>query len=608
MNRLLLCDPARRPRESHRVIVATPALELEEHVLRQHAVTLTAADRSHSTTPAAVGRVIFEQLSTGPHQLRVMAHQPEAFLIHFDLPAHRDNAVRRAVIKVDGCKYFIRVWNEDDHTAILKFNHHVRVVIEDLPMQFWNLPGAEEALGDIGRVDRLDSRTLERGHTKTFACWLWVWDVARIPTRRALWVLKRGAGCSDEIIGITPDDRRVPPPPGAHRYDMLIHVDLLEDWSPLSPRSSHSGQSGLPSSDDSDDRPLPRVEPGTWVAHVEDGQGRARSSAPRAGPAGCGPILGGSDRDRNGDGGSGGSSRSWRDWLLGHGCHARSGGDGVVNSVHRQRSRTPVGSRRSVGRKEEGSSSNTNTLRATPPKPLRPVQAAPAEADPVAQFFSFSDSGRALSPPPRMDCMQLEMENAMIKALRTSLAFEDGGRSPPSRLSVKPGELESPAMLPCLLPCVSSPVAATVGFQLDAVTQQVGEMVIGSRNEQAAQLFEAVPAPILPCQPPRPRHPAPPKSRALSAPSRRSARQAAAGITTLVAQRAVLCLIQELGELGPKDKMTPKAAAQIMKRFQEPLSEGDIAAIAKLTSLDQGALKTASGMAGLADAEEILQV
>uniref|UniRef100_A0A453L7N0 Uncharacterized protein n=1 Tax=Aegilops tauschii subsp. strangulata TaxID=200361 RepID=A0A453L7N0_AEGTS len=53
-------------------------------------------------------------------------------------------------------------------------------------MQFWSLSGAEEALGDIGRVDRLDSRTLERGHTKTSACWLWVWDVAHIPTRRAL--------------------------------------------------------------------------------------------------------------------------------------------------------------------------------------------------------------------------------------------------------------------------------------------------------------------------------------------------------------------------------------------------------------------------------------
>ena len=241
MASLALCDPARRPRERSKIIVASPALEIEEHVLRQHAVTLTVADRSHSTTPAAVGRVILEQLSTPPHLLRVTAHQPEAFLVHFDLPTHRDNAVRRGVIKVEGCKYFIRAWNEDDHATLLKFHHHIRVVVEDLPMQFWSLLGAEEALGDIGRVDRLDSRTMERGHTKTFTFWLWVWDVAHIPTKRALWVLKWGAGRVDKIVGLAPADRRVPPLPGIRRYDLLIHVDLLEDWTPLSPRSSHSG-------------------------------------------------------------------------------------------------------------------------------------------------------------------------------------------------------------------------------------------------------------------------------------------------------------------------------------------------------------------------------
>ncbi|KAE8817317.1 Auxin-induced protein 5NG4 [Hordeum vulgare] len=62
MDRLSLCDPARRPRESTKVIMASPALEIEEHILRQHAVTLTAADRTHSTTPADVGK---EPLSDG---------------------------------------------------------------------------------------------------------------------------------------------------------------------------------------------------------------------------------------------------------------------------------------------------------------------------------------------------------------------------------------------------------------------------------------------------------------------------------------------------------------------------------------------------------------
>ncbi|KAE8780178.1 D-3-phosphoglycerate dehydrogenase, chloroplastic [Hordeum vulgare] len=80
-------------------------------------------------------------------------------------------------------------------------------------MQFWSVDGAEEILGRRVRVDRLDSRTLERGHTKTFACWVWTNDLANIPTRHTLGVLPRGACRVEEMEGFSPPDRRVAPPP-----------------------------------------------------------------------------------------------------------------------------------------------------------------------------------------------------------------------------------------------------------------------------------------------------------------------------------------------------------------------------------------------------------
>ncbi|KAE8776842.1 hypothetical protein D1007_50465 [Hordeum vulgare] len=122
-------------------------------------------------------------------------------------------------------------------------------------MHFWSVEGAEEILGKRARVDRMDSRTLERGHTKTFACWVWTSDVANIPTKHTMAVLSRGAGRVEEMEGFSPPDRRVAPLPAMADFSMLIHVDRIEDWTPRSPRSSHSGQSGLPSSDsDADDR------------------------------------------------------------------------------------------------------------------------------------------------------------------------------------------------------------------------------------------------------------------------------------------------------------------------------------------------------------------
>lgn len=65
-----------------------------------------------------------------------------------------------------------------------------------------------------------------------------------------------------------------------------------------------------------------------------------------------------------------------------------------------------------------------------------------------------------------------------------------------------------------------------------------------------------------------------------------------------VAQRASLCIVKELGLLRPKEKMTTEVAEALLRRFDEPLTDADIAVIAKLTRLDADALKIAAGMAG----------
>ncbi|KAE8817766.1 D-3-phosphoglycerate dehydrogenase, chloroplastic [Hordeum vulgare] len=112
-------------------------------------------------------------------------------------------------------------------------------------MHYWSMEGVEEILGRRVRVDRLDGRTLERGHTKTFACWVWTNDIANIPSKHTLWVLPRGVFRVEEMEGFSPPDRRVAPPPATADYSILIHVDRVEDWTPPSPRSSHLDQSGL---------------------------------------------------------------------------------------------------------------------------------------------------------------------------------------------------------------------------------------------------------------------------------------------------------------------------------------------------------------------------
>lgn len=205
--------------------------------------------------------------------------------------------------------------------------------------------------------------------------------------------------------------------------------------------------------------------------------------------------------------------------------------------------------------------------------------------------------------------MQLEIENAMLEALNTPLAFEYGGLSCP-RSATCTAEVASPEMMSCLLACINSPAVATVCFELSSVTARVGMIQLEEIPVQNAptDLFSAVPPALVDALSPHPRHSAPPKTRATSTPSHCSARQAAAANPTLAAQCVVLRLVQNLGKLGPKDKMSQKAATTLMQQFQEPLSDGDIAAIAKLTGLDPTALKIAAGMAGMASAEEAADV
>ncbi|KAE8820885.1 D-3-phosphoglycerate dehydrogenase, chloroplastic [Hordeum vulgare] len=363
-------DPARRPQDSRSVAVPSPAIEQAAAFLHSHAVTLRAADGVNATSPMAVVRALEAQLSVPVHSLRVTAHHPEHYFVVFTQPALQVNAVQRGSIKVDCAIFIVSAWHEHDHAVFDSLLMHVRVVIEGVPMHYWSVEGVVDILGKKVRVDCLDSRTLERGHTKTFACWVWTSDVANIPTKHTLAVLPRGAGRVEEMEGFSPPDRRVAPPPATADYTMLVRVDRLEDWTSPSPQSSHSGQRGLPSSDsDHDDRPFPDVTASSWTMGAEDGQRGARAQrrdhAPVANTGCNGMPRREHGRDNDGDGGSrGAGQRSWKDVLL---RRSRTRARKTQPGATCQRSRSPRRPK-STTQRHGGGKVTTAPL---PPPPLR---------------------------------------------------------------------------------------------------------------------------------------------------------------------------------------------------------------------------------------------
>lgn len=74
----------------------------------------------------------------------------------------------------------------------------------------------------------------------------------------------------------------------------------------------------------------------------------------------------------------------------------------------------------------------------------------------------------------------------MIEALNTSLAFEDGGRSPPQARTCTGAMdgLQEDDILPCIAdltapiisPCINSPAPTVVGYHVTAITQRVDQL------------------------------------------------------------------------------------------------------------------------------------
>uniref|UniRef100_A0A8I6YDV6 DUF4283 domain-containing protein n=1 Tax=Hordeum vulgare subsp. vulgare TaxID=112509 RepID=A0A8I6YDV6_HORVV len=586
-------DPSRRPRESRSTTVLSPALDQAVFFLRSHAVTLSAADGVNVSSPMAVGKALEAQLSVPVHSLRVTAHHPEHFFVTFTQPAHQVNAVRRGSIRVDGACFNISPWHEHDLATFNSLLLHVRVVIEKVPMHFWSVEGAEEILGRRVRVDRLDSRTLERGHTKTFACWVWARDIANIPTSHTLGVLPRGSGRVEEMEGFSPPDRRVAPPPASAEYAMLIHVDRVEDWTQPSPRSSHSTQSGLPSSgSDDDDPPFPLVAPASWTLGVEDGQGGDRLQRLARAPVtslGCrGGPRDGRSRDRDDEGGPGaGGRRSWKDVLLRRGALRAPR---ASPSQHR-RSRSPLARR---GLRE---SSNRRWRAGRTTAPVRHQSRPPGRANPAGVAKTTGSAAAAAKPTPVartsasgkglveeffrtakkptlasiiIDGLAADVHISAEAAVAAPLEFVDANLLQASGESV-----QLDAFSPTLSATASElgqfhratpSAASTMEIQLGVVTGRVRELEIGGAGAgpESRGLFRTSKQQPLIATAPARRPAAPPKTRATSTPTRSSARQAAIGSSVPMAQRASLRIVKELGLLGPRDRLTAEVAKVLL--------------------------------------------
>ncbi|KQJ92207.1 hypothetical protein BRADI_4g42245v3 [Brachypodium distachyon] len=557
LSRALTLPTPRRSGSSRSVVMASRYVEHQVFILRNHGVLVNAVDLHHSASPILVGKAIEEELGIQPHSLRVTRHHPEAFYIHFDFPAHRDRAVALGRLIVNDSAFILQPWRELDHGSVERFNLHVCVMIEKMPLHLWSIEGAESVLGKDVIVDRLDSRTYAKEDTQLFSCWVWCWSLESIPSDHVFTVFRNGAGRVEEMNGYSPPRRAVAPPPEGITFTALIHIDLAEDWTVRESRTPSSRQSGMPSSSSEEVPPVPAIQRYTWFMRCRDGE-EPRSGARRRLLGPCKDFFTSTRRDdadddaddRRGPGHGLGSPRALPPRIVISALHDQGGS--------RRRCRTPVSQRRRAA-----SPPHQLDVVVLPPPP-------PLPSDGTLPLRLVSTPAEVEAPVDSVDPMEFELNAFCNKIVASPLMF-----SPTGGLGRAPYS-------PSLLSRASPPPSPAVDVDSEAT------------DGALRALFAAPPTSILGASPPTPSPIA--KEKPQFTP-RRSARQVGKPSATPVAQRATARLAKELAIVELGDLHPDSAATALVQRFKEPLSEVDVDGLAMLTRIDRDALHRAAAQA-----------
>jgi hypothetical protein len=108
-------------------------------------------------------------------------------------------------------------------------------------------------------LDKIDRVTYRQQAFDIIYCWAWMLFPDALPRAKTITIFDHGAGQAPPLPGVAQQPREVTPPPRDRSYNLLIHLDLVEDWSPPRDRTPSSGQSGAPSSVSSEPEEYQRI-------------------------------------------------------------------------------------------------------------------------------------------------------------------------------------------------------------------------------------------------------------------------------------------------------------------------------------------------------------
>ncbi|KAM0834201.1 hypothetical protein ACQ4PT_063769 [Festuca glaucescens] len=280
--------PELRPSEDDIIIESTLEM-LQETMLLESNVAVAWFDCM--VTGVSVGRVksaVAAACGALDNDVEVVKHHPEQYLLTFIYPHHCSNAVGRTTIKVDHLTLQVRPWRMEAHAENVSMEYHIRVGLENILLQGWNLHTVSRIVGKGTSLNYIEARSIRKVATDLLWAWVWTDNPSRIP--KIKWVTlpaRVPPGASSRTRG-----RR------GLRHRVLIHLAIVEDFTSSDEQGNPPPPYKLPFTIGEVDG-APRERPRSPPPRQEERRGRRDDDDDRDG-------RGGRERDR---------SRGWRDTI-----------------------------------------------------------------------------------------------------------------------------------------------------------------------------------------------------------------------------------------------------------------------------------------------------
>ncbi|CAL5095429.1 unnamed protein product [Urochloa decumbens] len=297
----------RRPDRVMAYAARTGDVKEMERDLQLHALVALQVDARVRLTCDGVLREALQQLRLPQHAIQVTRISTSTFLLRFQSPALRNSAYARRAFDIGHTRLHLMPWGRQNGAAaqLSKSYYRVRVCLEGVPDHAHQVESVLHLLPSQSFVEGIDYVREKEDEKGCFILWIWCQDPDAISVLGTLQI--------EEPMTLPEEYYHNNDQPDLHilraeelsllRYEVLIHLDCVEDYHPPTRSPSNgspdSDTSGLPSDEAMVEWPIRHH----FVWHL--GQPDAIPEPPRLSVH----SRLGSRRDRSppGDGGAGGS-------------------------------------------------------------------------------------------------------------------------------------------------------------------------------------------------------------------------------------------------------------------------------------------------------------